>query len=48
MGPKILKYSNNFFKWMFLMHLTYVLRKNSVVEYSYRSVLIEQSYNRHN
>jgi hypothetical protein len=38
MGPKMLRYSNNSFKKLFLIHLTYVLGENSVVEYSYRSV----------
>jgi hypothetical protein len=37
MGPNILKESNNLFKQQFLMHLTYVLRQISVIEYSYQS-----------
>jgi TRAP-type mannitol/chloroaromatic compound transport system permease small subunit len=36
MQPKILKNSNNLFKQLFLMHLTYVLCKISVVKYSYQ------------
>jgi hypothetical protein len=32
---KILKNSNNFIKLQCLMHPTYVLRKISIVEYSY-------------
>jgi hypothetical protein len=35
--PKKLERSNNLFKQQFLMHLTYVLCKISVVEYSYCS-----------
>jgi hypothetical protein len=37
MQPKKLKNSNNLFKQLFLMHLTHVLCKISVVGYSYRS-----------
>jgi hypothetical protein len=37
MRPKKLERSNNLFKQQFLMHLTYVLCKISIVEYSYRS-----------
>jgi hypothetical protein len=36
MQPTFLKNSNNSFKQQFLMHLTYVLCKISVVKYSYR------------
>jgi hypothetical protein len=36
MKPKNLERSNNLFKEQFLMHLTDVLCKISVVEYSYR------------
>jgi len=37
MRPKKWERSNNLSKQRFLMHLTYVLCKISVVEYSYRS-----------
>jgi hypothetical protein len=37
-----------FSKYQFLMHLTYVLRKNSALKYIHFEVLIEKSYNRHN
>jgi hypothetical protein len=36
MKPNFFKNSNNLFKQLFLMHLTYVLCKISVVEYSHR------------
>jgi hypothetical protein len=37
MSQKMLKILNNLFKQQFLIYLTYVLWKISVVEYSYRS-----------
>jgi hypothetical protein len=36
MKPNFFKNSNNLFKQLFLMHLTYVLCKISVVQYSHR------------
>jgi hypothetical protein len=35
--PKFLKNLNNLFKQLFIMHLTYILCKISVVEYSTQS-----------
>jgi hypothetical protein len=37
MRPKNFERSNNLFKQQFLMHLTYVLCKIRIVEYSYQS-----------
>jgi hypothetical protein len=37
MVPIFLIKSNNLFKQQFLMHLTYVLCRISIIEYSYRS-----------
>jgi len=45
MQRNILKNSNNLFKRPFLMHLTYILCKISVVECSYRSSN-QRSYSR--
>jgi hypothetical protein len=39
MRPKNLETSNNLLKQLFLMHLTYILCKISVVGYSYRSFI---------
>jgi hypothetical protein len=37
--PKVLKNTNNLFEQQFLMHLTYVLRKISVMKYSFEVLM---------
>jgi hypothetical protein len=45
--PKVLKNTNNLFEQQFLMHLTYVLRKISVMKYSFE-VLMGRTNDRRN